>query len=263
MIKKTILYSIMIYLFIMSCSDDAFRRPTQQRKYQSSTAQTVTDGGGTQQNQGTQSQISTSQNRFHVIATIVSSELAARQEQEKYKNYNFTSNIFLTANKNFAISVGSWSDQAEAEAWKAAKISRGRIPESAYVTNMQGWHGPYTPTTQVTGEPYQTPKPQDPYGNAADTYIENQPATSLNGLYHLVLETHQEEKTAIKKAENFINQGFMVYVYETTQGYSITLGRPQNQESAMRLKEKLTLEHRITNSRLIQHDDKWKSLVYP
>jgi len=105
--------------------------------------------------------------------------------------------------------------------------------------------------------------PNDPNaGRGSGAYGGN--TQTGTGLYYLVLVEARNENQAIEYANQFIRQGLVIYVYETTRGFAVTLGnQAKTQQQAETERQSLIREGKIRNATLVPDGPFWQRLIYP
>ncbi len=270
--KIYLLLTLLLFSLLTSCGDDPFSRPdnvnTRPRRYQSN-PQTPTPDLPDQDNN-----TNTSTNRIHVVAAIVSSEVAALEETRKYKNYGFQANFYQTTDRQFAISVGSFSNQPTAQRFMQEEIQKGKLPRNSFLMEMENTSGPRYDTTPQYRTPLpntrvpETPSYNDPrtYNLPADeppVYQAPRTETYTGNQYHIVLSQTNNYSDAVQTANQYIQQGLTVFVYERTNGYAITFGKVFSYNEAENLQTQMRQNYRIPNAIATQRDQSWREIVYP
>jgi hypothetical protein len=267
--------ALLLFAIHLSCSDDPFGRPDnitpRQRKYQTNpNTQNVPSNQGQESTRNN----NVSGNRIHVVATIISSEIAASEELKKYKNYGYPANFYKTTNGQYAVSVASFSDRQTAQTFMQTEIQKGKIPQNAFLTEMENSSGPQHDTTPQYNPPNTDPGYTNNYLNndrrtqnlpADETPIYETPrAENFSGnQYHIVLANTNTYTDAVQRANQFIQQGLPVFVYEKTNGYAITYGKIYSQNEAATKQNQLRQSNNTPGIIVVARDQSWREVVFP
>lgn len=222
----------------------------------------------------------------YIVAGTVPQEWRALQEAQKLSNYGFNSQVYRAPNGVYVITTGFAENMASAVKLREQHSASGLISTKLKTSYGKDWQGPiFTSTPNYATPP---PQPVNQPASTAETYAEDSylesgselPGTSPapiitnqtkpadvvenpSGLVYIVLTETREEERAIEMADQYIRQGAAVYVYETTQGYSVTAGKAQNRQVADAERQRLARENGIHRARLVPQSRNWKRLIYP
>lgn len=147
-------------------------------------------------------------------------------------------------------------------------IGQGYTPTNPNQTNNNSQNNYIDPNQypEYQNQNYNT-QPAVP-NNRTTPNVNNIPTTNNNimnsatGLYYVVLEESPNEERAVLIANRYIQQGLVVFVYETTQGYKITVGKALSSDKAQSVKQSLSTQKGL-NANILPDNENWKRLVYP
>ncbi len=267
--------ALLLFAIHLSCSDDPFSRPDnitpRQRKYQTNPN---TQNVPSNQGQEYTSNNNASKNRIHIVASIISSEIAAIEELKKYKNYGYPANVYKTTNGQYAVSIATFSDRQTAQTFMQAEIQKGKIPQNAFLTEMENSSGPQYDTTPQNNTSTTDPGSTGNYLNndrrsqnlpADETPIYETPRTEnfSGNQYHIVLANTNTSAEAIQRANQFIQQGLPVFVYEKTNGYAVTYGKIYSQNEAATKQNQLQQRYNTPGIVVVARDQSWRDVIFP
>jgi hypothetical protein len=274
---------IVLMLFI-NCNQDYYknqqqrqiqqqRQQQQQQQQQQSQSQQL--HGSSSQSQGTYYQPRsenvrksspqsstpvTNQGRpVYVVAGETLSEAEALQEAQKYRNYGFNVEIYTNSQGSYLVTVGSSTNATIAQQFRDKYVLARRLPGTAYCAPADGWRGPLLGQTEAS---LTTVPPQQP-ASPPTSFFSSDPTPNLTGNYYLVLARTQTETNAIQLANQYIAQGLVVFVYETTAGYAVTLEKALPQAQAETRRQQVLREGKISNITLVPGGTEWKGIIYP
>ncbi|MCI0513501.1 hypothetical protein L0128_09835 [candidate division KSB1 bacterium] len=196
----------------------------------------------------------------YIVAVETLSEPEALREAQKYRNYGFKVEIYTNALGSFLVTVGSSTNANLSQQFRDKYVQARRLPGTAYCSPATGWRGPLLGQTETS----LTTVPPPPATTPPTSFYSSEPATpNLTGNYYLVLARTQTEASAIQVAIQYIAQGLIVFVYETTVGYAITLDKALPQSQAEAKRQQALREGKVTNITLVPDGPEWKGIVYP
>ncbi|MBN2090506.1 hypothetical protein JW964_12905 [candidate division KSB1 bacterium] len=272
--KIYLLLSLLLFAIHLSCGDDPFSRPdnvnTRQRRYQTNpNTQQFTPNLPQQDNNNY-----TSTNRIHIVAAVMSSEVAALEEMRKYKNYGYPANIYQTTKGQYAISIATFSDRQNAEQVRQNEIRKGKIPQSSFIAEMENSSGPrYDATPQPNtpipetripeNQPYNDPRTYNLPTDEPPVYQAPRTESYTGDQYHIVLGQASTYTDAVQTANRYIQQGLTVFVYEKTNGYAITFGKIFTGNEAAAWQNQIRQNSNLPNAIVTPRDGNWRNIVYP
>ena len=288
--KKVTLILGLLLLFSIGCQQDSYDPGTKQ-SYQ---ARSNRLGGNSDQvpaTTGNQNQV-TGSKPIYVVAGTAKTEMAAIQAAQKFYNFGFDSNVFRAPNGTYVITVASAVDQGIAEQFLKENIRQGKISEHSALSFGENWVGPIyaqtksvwqtsttqpvTPTTPTENQPQNIYIPPSSYSSNQNAQSQNIVPTripgpqtssavdaisSASGMYYLVISEVRSESQAMNAAQQYIQAGLTVFVYETTSGYAVTLSQAVSRANAESIRSQFY--NQVPSVKLVPDGPEWKRQIFP